>query len=107
MTGQDIFVNAAGGVRIGEPAADLGMVVALASSFLDKAIDPQTMVVGEVGLAGEIRGVTQPELRVREAAKLGFKRCILPATNIRQMKVSGIDVVGVRTVEEALEQLFP
>jgi DNA repair protein RadA/Sms len=65
------------------------------------------MVVGEVGLAGEIRGVTQPELRVREAAKLGFKRCILPATNIRQMKVSGIDVVGVRTVEEALEQLLP
>ncbi|MGH7803784.1 MAG: DNA repair protein RadA, partial [Candidatus Binatia bacterium] len=78
LTGQDVFVNVAGGFRIDEPAADLATIVAVASSFLDRAIDPRTLVVGEVGLAGEVRGVGQVEARVREAEKMGFERALLP-----------------------------
>ena len=106
LAGQDIFLNAAGGVRLNEPAVDLGMVAAVASSHLDKAVDPQTLLLGEVGLAGEVRGITQPEMRVKEAAKLGFTRCILPAGNIKQVKLATMDLVGVRSVEEALASLF-
>lgn len=103
LSGCDIFINAAGGVKIGEPAVDLGIVTALASSHLDKVIDPGTIVVGEVGLAGEVRAVTMPELRAREAAKLGFTRCILPAGNMKNLSVEGIELVGVRSVEEVLQ----
>lgn len=106
LAGQDIFLNVAGGVRISEPAADLGIILAVASSHLDKVIDPHTMVVGEVGLAGEVRRITQPELRVREAAKLGFTRCIVPAGGPRKLDAPGIDVVEVKTVSEALEKLL-
>jgi DNA repair protein RadA/Sms len=106
LAGQDIFLNVAGGVKLNEPAADLGMIVAVASSHLDKVIDPQTLLLGEVGLAGEVRGITQPELRVREAAKLGFTRCLIPAGNQRQVKVKGIDLVSVKSLEEALERLI-
>ncbi|RNC72254.1 MAG: DNA repair protein RadA [Desulfuromonadales bacterium] len=107
MAGQDIFLNAAGGARVGEPAADLGMVAALASSHLDKAIAPQTVIIGEVGLAGEVRAITQPEIRVREAAKLGFTRAIIPAGSLKQVtKVKEMDIVGVTSVAEALEQLL-
>ncbi len=106
LSGQDIFMNVAGGVKLNEPAVDLGMVVAVASSHLDKAIDPQTLLLGEVGLAGEVRGITQPEMRIREAAKLGFSRCILPAGNLKQIKVRGMELTGVRSVDEALEKLM-
>jgi DNA repair protein RadA/Sms len=106
LAGHDIFLNVAGGVKLNEPAADLGMVVAVASSHLDKTVDPQTLLLGEVGLAGEVRGITQPEMRVREAAKLGFARCLLPAGNLKQVKVKGMDLIGVRSVEEALEKLL-
>ncbi len=106
LAGQDIFLNVAGGVKLNEPAADLGMVVAVASSHLDKAIDPQTMLLGEIGLAGEVRGITQPEMRVREAAKLGFNRCLLPTGNLKQVKVKGMELISVRSVEEALENLM-
>lgn len=106
LAGRDIFLNVAGGMRLNEPAADLGIVAAVASSHLDKSIAPQTMVIGEVGLAGEVRGITQPEIRVREAAKLGFSRCILPAGSIRKVKVSGMELIGVVSAEEALERLF-
>jgi len=106
LAGQDIFVNVAGGVRLNEPAADLGMIVAVASSYLDKTIMPQTMVLGEVGLAGEVRAITQPELRVKEAAKLGFSQCLLPAGSLKQVKASGVELIGVRSVEEALQRLF-
>lgn len=104
LSGQDIFLNAAGGVRLIEPSADLAMVMAVASSHLDKTVDPQTVFLGEVGLSGEVRGVTQPELRVKEAAKLGFTRCILPAGNVKQLKVKGVELVGVRNVDEALQR---
>ena len=102
LSGHDIFLNAAGGVRLNEPAADLGMVMAVASSHLDKPIDPQTLFLGEVGLSGEVRAVSQPEIRIREAVKLGFTRCILPYGSIKQVKVKGIELVGVKKVEEAL-----
>ncbi len=106
LAGQDIFVNVAGGVRLNEPAVDLGMVAAVASSHLDKTLDARSLLLGEVGLAGEVRGITQPEIRVKEAAKLGFSRCILPAGNLKQVKVKGVELVGVRSAEEALERLF-
>jgi DNA repair protein RadA/Sms len=106
LAGHDIFLNVAGGVKLNEPAADLGMVIAVASSHLDRVIDPQTLLLGEVGLAGEVRGITQPEMRVREAAKLGFSRCILPAGNVRQVKVKGMELIAVKSVEEALQGLI-
>jgi DNA repair protein RadA/Sms len=104
LAGQDIFLNVAGGVKLNEPAADLGMVVAVASSHLDKTVDPHSLIIGEVGLAGEVRGITQPEMRVKEAAKFGFHRCILPAGNLKQVKVKGMELIGVRSVEEAMER---
>ncbi|RQW77363.1 MAG: DNA repair protein RadA [Geobacter sp.] len=106
LAGQDIFLNVAGGVKLNEPAADLGMVVAVASSHLDKTVDPHSLMLGEVGLAGEVRGITQPEMRVKEAAKFGFHRCILPAGNVKQVKVKGMDLIGVRSVEEAMERVI-
>ena len=106
LSGQDIFLNVAGGVKLNEPAADLGMVTAVASSHLDKTVDHHTLLLGEVGLAGEVRGITQPELRVKEAAKLGFSRCILPAGNLKQVKAKGMELIGVKSVEETLEKAF-
>jgi DNA repair protein RadA/Sms len=106
MAGQDIFLNVVGGVKLVEPAADLGMIAAVASSHLDRSIAPRTMVVGEVGLAGEVRAVTQPEIRVREAAKLGFSRCILPAGSLKHVRVGDVELIGVASVAEALEHLF-
>lgn len=107
LAGQDIFLNVAGGVKLNEPAADLGMMVAVASSHLDKPVDPHCLVLGEVGLAGEVRGISQPEIRIKEAAKFGFKRCILPTGNIKQLKIRGMELIGVKTVEEALERILP
>ncbi|HEY5976072.1 MAG TPA: magnesium chelatase domain-containing protein, partial [Geobacteraceae bacterium] len=106
LGGQDIFLNVAGGVKLGEPAVDLGTVVALASSHLDRPVEPQTLFLGEVGLTGEVRGISQPELRIREAAKLGFTRCLLPAGSVKQVKVKGVELVGVESVAQALEGLF-
>ena len=104
LSGQDIFLNAAGGVRLNEPSADLGIVAVVASSHLDKIVDPQTVFIGEVGLSGEVRGVSQPEIRIKEALKLGFTRCILPAGNLKQVKVKGIELIGVKSVNEALDK---
>lgn len=106
LSGQDIFLNAAGGVRLNEPAADLAMIMAVASSHLDKAIAPQTVVLGEVGLAGEVRAVTQPEQRIAEAEKLGFRTCILPAGNMKRLNKSKIRLQGVATVDEAMRLLM-
>ena len=105
---QDIFVNVAGGVRVDEPAADLGVVAAVASSFLDKPIPPKVMVIGEIGLAGEVRGIHQVELRLREAAKLGFKKSLFPKTNRSRItqEFENLELVGIGSVEEALENLF-
>lgn len=106
MAGQDIFLNVVGGVKLAEPATDLAMVAAVASSHLDRSIAPRTMVVGEVGLAGEVRAITQPETRVREAAKLGFTRCIVPAGSVKHLRTGEVEIIGVSTVAETLEHLF-
>lgn len=106
LAGQDIYLNAAGGVRLNEPAADLAMIMAVASSHLDKPIPPQTVILGEVGLAGEVRAVSQPELRIAEAEKLGFSTCILPAGSVKRLKKGSIKIRGVASVQEALETVF-
>jgi DNA repair protein RadA/Sms len=107
LTGHDIFVNVAGGVRLDEPAADLGAIVAVASSFLDRPVDPSTLILGEVGLAGEVRAVGQIETRVREGVKLGFKRCIMPETSRRQLPaIPGMELRGVQSLQDAWDVLF-
>ena len=107
LNNQDIFLNVAGGMRVEEPAADLGVIAAIASNFKDKVIDPEIVVFGEVGLGGEVRGVSQSEVRVKEASRLGFKRCLLPKQDQEKMKgPKGIDLIGVRTVQEAIKALF-
>jgi DNA repair protein RadA/Sms len=104
---QDIFVNAAGGVRIDEPAVDLAIVTAVASSFLDKPVDPHTAIVGEVGLTGEVRAVGRVDVRVREASKLGFGRCVLPQSNVERLRaVEDIKLIGARSVQEVLTILL-
>ncbi|MCW2277848.1 DNA repair protein RadA [Heliophilum fasciatum] len=103
---QDIYVNVAGGLKIMEPAADLGVVVAIASGWRNRSADPECVVFGEVGLTGEVRAVAHLEKRVKEAAKLGFKRCICPQQNRKYWKDAidtvDMEVIGVNTVDEAL-----
>jgi DNA repair protein RadA/Sms len=107
LMGHDIFMNVAGGIKVGEPAVDMGIVAALASSFLDKALPEGTTVLGEVGLTGEVRAISHVENRVAETQKMGFNRCILPAGSLKRMKVpAGLRAVGVRTISEAVETLF-
>jgi DNA repair protein RadA/Sms len=137
LIGDDVFVNVAGGMTVDEPAADLAVLAAIASSVRNRVIPATTAMFGEVGLAGEIRGVTQATLRVREAAQMGFRRCIMPAANIdpdtslstpRQERSGAVstssdsnagrggdvsssddgdwELVGVRTVAEALDALL-
>jgi DNA repair protein RadA/Sms len=107
ILGCDLFVNVAGGMTLEDPAADLATVAALASSFRDKVIDARTLVLGEVGLAGEVRAVAQGEARLSEAARLGFRRAVVPAGNARHVDApTGMEVVGVETVEDALQSLL-
>ncbi len=107
LANDDVFVNIAGGLEVDEPAADLGVIAAISSSFRNLQIPPDTAVFGEVGLTGEVRGVLQAQSRAREAQTLGFKKLILPASNRKGLeKLLGIRVVGVKTLEEALDELF-
>jgi DNA repair protein RadA/Sms len=100
---QDIIVNVTGGLKIGEPAADLGIALAIASSFRDMGVDPGLVVVGEVGLSGELRAVSQLERRVGEAARLGFKRCLVPKVSMRVSSVpKDIDLIPAGTLREAI-----
>jgi DNA repair protein RadA/Sms len=102
----DIYVNVVGGLRIEEPAIDLGVIVAVASSLREVPLDPHLVVFGEVGLTGEVRAVAQIEARLREAAKLGFRRCLLPQANCQPIPATvDIELCGVRTVAEALQML--
>ncbi|NLJ81227.1 MAG: DNA repair protein RadA [Firmicutes bacterium] len=98
---QDVFLNIAGGLKLQEPALDLGMAVAVASSVANVAVDPLSSVLGEVGLAGEIRAVRGIEQRLRELDRQGFKKCIIPKHNVRGDEP--IEVVGVRTIQEVLQ----
>jgi DNA repair protein RadA/Sms len=107
LLGDDVFVNIAGGLEVDEPAADLGVVASIASSFKNAPIDAHTAVFGEVGLTGEVRGALQAQVRAREAQSLGFKKIIMPASNTSGLeRLLGLRVVGVRSVEEALDELF-
>ncbi len=100
---QDIMVNVTGGLRVGEPAADLGIALAIASSFRDMGVDPGLVAAGEVGLSGELRAVSQPDRRVAEAARLGFKRCLLPAAGAKVSPIpKGIELITVSTLREAV-----
>ena len=107
LTGDDVFVNIAGGLEVDEPAADLGVVTAIASSFKNVPIDPHTAVFGEIGLTGEVRGAMQAAVRAKEAQALGFKKIVMPASNVSGLeRLLGLRVVGVRSVDEALDELF-
>jgi len=101
----DVFVNAVGGVRIGEPAADLAVLMAIYSSFKNRPLGSKSLVFGEVGLAGEIRPVQRGQERLREAAKLGFTRALIPAANKPRQAIEGIDIVAVHRIDQALQQL--
>ena len=106
LSSYDAYVNIAGGIRMNEPAADLGIVMAIASSYKNKPVSEDAIVFGEVGLSGEVRAVTMPEQRVAEAKKLGFKTCILPEVSVKGLgQVEGIEVIGVRSVNQAMNLL--
>jgi DNA repair protein RadA/Sms len=107
LMGYDIFMNVAGGVRVIEPAVDLAIVAAIASSFLDKPVADRTVVMGEVGLTGEVRAIGQADTRIYESAKMGFNRCIVPQSNLKRLPaMEGVEIAGVSTVSEAVESLF-
>jgi len=107
LANRDIFLKVAGGMRLEEPAIDLGVLAAITSNCLDKPIDASTVIFGEVGLAGEVRAISQVEPRVREAAKLGFKRCIMPKDNLKGLKAAGgMALEGVSTIKEAIAKFF-
>ena len=108
LIGDDVFVNIAGGMTVDEPASDLGVLAAISSSVRNRPIPATTAMFGEVGLAGEVRGIAQATLRVREAAQMGFRRCIMPEANIEPTVTAdgGCELVGVRTVGDALDALL-
>ena len=107
MGGHDVFLNIAGGVRIEEPAAELGIAAAIASSLYDVPADKYGVLIGEVGLGGEIRGVSRLETRLKECAKLGFERVIVPSKSLQGFVLpSNIEIIGVQTVSEVLELLL-
>jgi DNA repair protein RadA/Sms len=100
---RDIFLNVAGGVKVEEPAIDLGIVAAVTSSALNKSIDTKTVFIGEVGLTGEVRGISQLEIRLKEASKLGFKNALVPEANKERMHgASSMKVVGVYSIKDVL-----
>ena len=106
LSNYDAYVNNAGGIRMNEPAVDLGVVMAIASSYRNKPIPDDMIVFGEVGLSGEVRGVTMPEQRVTEAKKLGFKSCIVPKVSEEALKgIEGIRIIGVGSVNQAISVL--
>jgi DNA repair protein RadA/Sms len=107
LMGHDIFMNVAGGVKVDEPAVDMGIISAVASSFLDRPITGGTVVLGEVGLTGEVRAISHVEIRVSEIKKMGFTRCLIPESNLKRMtRIKGIEVIGITDVAGAMEILF-
>lgn len=107
LMGHDVFMNVAGGVKVSEPAVDMGIVSAVASSFLDRPIAEGTIVLGEVGLTGEVRAIGQVETRLAEAKKMGFTRCLLPESNLKRLNgTPGLELLGVRNIDQAVEGLF-
>lgn len=104
LSGSDAYVNVAGGIKVNEPGLDLGIVMAIASSFRNRPVDSKTIIFGEVGLAGEVRAVSQPQIRVNEAVKLGFTTCILPEVCLKKVRKNDkINLIGVSNVGEAIK----
>jgi DNA repair protein RadA/Sms len=104
LSDQDVFVNVVGGLRVGEPAADLAVACAIASSFRDVPVAGDLAIVGEVGLSGELRAVSQLETRLKEATKLGFKRCLVPhSRHLSKLKLPEIELLSARSLSQALE----
>lgn len=107
LSNYDAYVNIAGGVKMNEPAIDLGIVMALVSSYKNQPVDEKTIVFGEVGLSGEVRAVNMPEQRVAEAKKLGFETCIIPEVSKDMVKdIKGIKVIGVKNISDAMQLLY-
>lgn len=107
LLGYDVFMNVAGGVRVTEPAVDMGIVAAIASSFMDRPMADETVVLGEIGLTGEVRAVSHVDIRVSEISKMGFTKCILPAANMKRMNENkDVSITGVSNVAEAIDILF-
>ncbi|MEG0473201.1 MAG: magnesium chelatase domain-containing protein, partial [Solibacillus sp.] len=107
LQAQDAYIKVAGGVKLDEPAIDLAVLTSIVSSFKDQAVRPTDCFIGEVGLTGEVRRVSRIEQRVQEAAKLGFQRAIIPASNIGGWEFpEGIQVVGVETISDSLKSSF-
>jgi len=107
LLNNDVYVNIAGGLNVYEPSADLGIVTAMISSYRNLAVPPDTVIFGEVGLAGEVRAINQAQLRIREASSLGFKKCILPRNSLPTSDGSpDIELVGVKSVQESFDVLF-
>jgi len=105
----DIFVSLAGGIKVVEPSIDLAIAMAIASSFTNKVVDPSCIIIGEVGLGGEVRSVSRIESRIKEAINLGFKKCVLPKRNLEKLSknvCSQIELIGVNLVDEAVQKLF-
>lgn len=105
----DVFVSIAGGLRVMEPGVDLGILIAVASSLKNKVVDPEAVIIGEVGLGGEVRSVSRVESRIKEAVQMGFKRCFVPKRNVRGIPAElqeSINVSGVEYVEDAIEALI-
>lgn len=106
LAGNDAYVNLAGGMRLNEPAIDLGIIVALVSSFKNIPVDPHTIIFGEVGLAGEVRGVSMAAQRVKEASKMGFTTCILPKINCEGLEnIKGMELKGVQNISEVISYI--
>ncbi len=107
LGGMDVFINVVGGLKIVEPAVDLGIIATIASSVKEVAIQPDTFVFGEIGLSGEIRAVAQSEARLKEAAKIGFKRAVIPSGNaLKAAGKEGMQIIGIRDVDEFLEAVL-
>ena len=102
---QDVFINAVGGVRISEPAVDLAVLLSIVSSLKNNPLDNKLIVFGEVGLAGEVRPVQRGQERLKEAAKLGFTKAIVPKANVPKQRIAGIEVIGVERLEQALAKV--
>lgn len=107
LGGNDVFVNVVGGVQVDEPAADLGIVSAIVSSFRDRPLSTSTVVIGEVGLGGEIRGVSRIGDRLSEASRMGFKRALIPGSNLSSsFEKIGMEIIGVENIRQAVEVVF-
>jgi DNA repair protein RadA/Sms len=110
ISSQDVFLNVAGGIKVAEPSVDLAVAAAVASSFRDRAVDPKTLVLGELGLSGEIRAVSQIGPRLAEAARLGFEEAVIPFGNMKAVSMlpdTKMEVLGVKTLSEAIGMLLP